>query len=214
MQTQRDSAKRSRNNNRAGRVWRQGMVHRLWLVAVIGTMSASAQWLAYPTPGMPRTADGKPDLSAPAPKTVDGKSCLSGLWVRVRNPRERVTALAMGPNLEDFMRPGENIPPLLPAAEELHRKRMANFMADRPSAHCLPHGIPDQWLIGNPVKIVQDPGLTIILYEQNTHYRQIFTDGRPHPPRRIPPGWAIRLADGMCLVCGRYTRVQRQELDR
>jgi len=80
------------------------------------------------------------------------------------------------------MRPGEKIPPLLAAAEALHRQRMANFMADRPSAHCLPHGIPDQWLIGNPVKIVQDPSLTIILYEQNTHYRQIFTDGRPHPP--------------------------------
>ena len=49
----------------------------------------------------------------------------------------------MGPNVEDFMRPGEKIPPLLPAAEALHQKRMANFMADRPSAHCLPHIIPD-----------------------------------------------------------------------
>jgi hypothetical protein len=147
---------------------------------------------------MPRTAEGKPDLSAPAPKTADGKPSLSGLWVRVRNPRERVTALAMGPNLEDFMRPGEKIPPLLPAAEELHRQRMANFMADRPSAHCLPHGIPDQWLIGNPVKIVQDPGLTIILYEQNTHYRQIFTDGRPHPPATNPAwlGYSIGRWEG------------------
>jgi hypothetical protein len=174
------------------------MVRRLWLVAVIGTMSASAQWLVYRTPGMPRTADGKPDLSAPAPKTADGKPSLSGLWVRVRNPRERVTALAMGPNLEDFMRPGEKIPPLLPAAEEIHRQRMANFMADRPSAHCLPHGIPDQWLIGNPVKIVQDPGLTIILYEQNTHYRQIFTDGRPHPPATSPAwlGYSIGRWEG------------------
>jgi hypothetical protein len=174
------------------------MIHRLWLVAVIGTISASAQWLAYPTPGMPRTADGKPDLSAPAPKTADGKPSLSGLWVRVRNPRERVTALAMGPNLEDFTRPGEKIPPLLPAAKDLHRQRMANFMADRRSAHCLPHGIPDQWLIGNPVKIVQDPGLTIILYEQNTRYRQIFTDGRPHPPATNPAwlGYSIGRWEG------------------
>lgn len=174
------------------------MIHRFCLVSMLGTVAASAQWLAYPTPGMPRTVNGKPDLSAPAPKTVDGKPSLSGLWVRVRNPRERVTVLAMGPNLEDFMRPGEKIPPLLPAAETLHRQRMANFMADRPSAHCLPHGIPDQWLIGNPVKIVQDPGLTIILYEQNTHYRQIFSDGRPHPPANNPAwlGYSIGRWEG------------------
>ena len=164
------------------------MMHRISLAAVMVTMSASAQWLNYPTPGMPRTADNKPNLSAPVPKAADGKPSLSGLWVRTRNQRERVTVLAMGPNLEDFMRPGDKIPPLLPAAEALHRQRMANFMADRPSAHCLPHGIPDQWLIRNPVKIVQDPGLTIILYEQNTHYRQIFTDGRPHPPV-TDPAW-------------------------
>ena len=66
-------------------------------------MSASGQWLSYPTPGMPRTADDKPNLSAPVPKAADGKPSLSGLWVRVRSSRERVTALAMGPNLEDFM---------------------------------------------------------------------------------------------------------------
>ena len=79
------------------------------------------------------------------------------------------------------MRPGEKIPPLLPAAEALHQKRMANFMADRPSAHCLPHSIPDKMLIRIPLKIVQTSGLTLILYEQFTQYRQIFTDGRPHP---------------------------------
>ena len=40
----------------------------------------SAQWLNYPTPGVPRTADGKPNLSAPAPRTADGKPDLSGMW--------------------------------------------------------------------------------------------------------------------------------------
>jgi hypothetical protein len=41
---------------------------------------AAAQWLKFPTPGIPRTADGKPDLNAPAPKSPDGKPDLSGLW--------------------------------------------------------------------------------------------------------------------------------------
>ena len=157
------------------------MIHRVFLVVAICAVSASAQWLDYPTPGIPRTAGGKPNLTAPVPKAADGHPDLSGLWLRVRNPNERVTVLAIGPNLEDFMRPGEKIPPLLPAAEALHQKRMANFMADRPSAHCLPHSIPDKMLIRIPLKIVQTPGLTLILYEQFTQYRQIFTDGRPHP---------------------------------
>src|SRR5712692_2910624 len=39
-----------------------------------------AQWLDYKTPGIPRLHDGKPNLSAPAPKTSDGKPDLSGIW--------------------------------------------------------------------------------------------------------------------------------------
>ena len=37
---------------------------------------AVAQWLNYPTPGIPRTADGKPDLSAQAPRTADDLSLI------------------------------------------------------------------------------------------------------------------------------------------
>ena len=39
-----------------------------------------AQWLDLPTPGIPRTADGKPDLKAPLPRTATGKPDLAGLW--------------------------------------------------------------------------------------------------------------------------------------
>src|SRR5215467_10444161 len=39
-----------------------------------------AQWLNYPTPGIPRLPDGKPNLAAPAPRTPDGKPDLSGIW--------------------------------------------------------------------------------------------------------------------------------------
>ena len=41
---------------------------------------AAAQWLNYKPPGILRTADGKPDLTAPAPKMPDGKPDLSGNW--------------------------------------------------------------------------------------------------------------------------------------
>ena len=47
-----------------------------WLLPV----SLVAQWLNLPTPGIPRTADGKPNMTAPAPRTPAGKPDLSGLW--------------------------------------------------------------------------------------------------------------------------------------
>ncbi|MBA0086547.1 MAG: hypothetical protein HRJ53_16325, partial [Acidobacteria bacterium Pan2503] len=39
-----------------------------------------AQWVNYPTPGVPRTSNGKVNLSAPTPRAPDGKPDLSGVW--------------------------------------------------------------------------------------------------------------------------------------
>ena len=176
------------------------LIRQIGFVPLIFCAASRGQWLDYPTPGIPRTPEGKPNLTAPAPRAADGHPDLSGLWQRARGQaNQRVVAgLAMGPNLEDFMRPGEKIPPMLPAAEALYKQRQANFMADRPSASCLPHGIPDQMLIRVPMKIVQNPGLTLILYEEFARFRQIFTDGRKHPPVSNPAwlGYSIGAWDG------------------
>lgn len=147
---------------------------------------ATAQWIHYPAPGTPRTKDGKPNLSAPAPKTR-GKPDLSGIWESV--PPEKGKSAAPGDNsledlnffdVENFLPDGDRIS-MTPEAEALYRQRQQNLGSDRPSSRCLPHGIPDAMLIPADFKIVQDPGLTLILYEEFNHYRQIFTDGRSHP---------------------------------
>jgi hypothetical protein len=61
------------------------------------TTPLAAQWLKHPTPGIPRTADGKPNLTAPTPRTADGKPDLSGLWQRISLKYERNVAADLKP---------------------------------------------------------------------------------------------------------------------
>jgi hypothetical protein len=61
------------------------MPHRFLILALGFVIAAGgvlhAQWLNYPTPRIPRSADGKPELNAPTPKTVSGRPDLSGIWM-------------------------------------------------------------------------------------------------------------------------------------
>src|SRR3984885_4466951 len=50
----------------------------LLFAAIPATLSA--QWPPYPTPGVPKLADGKPNMEGPTPRTADGKPDLSGIW--------------------------------------------------------------------------------------------------------------------------------------
>ena len=168
---------------------------RLAVALFILQVATYAQWLGYPTPGIPRTKDGKPNLTAPAPKAQDGKPNLAGIW-KILYPERLLTRFAkeiVGPNLLDFMlnlldsMPQDAQIPLQPAAAALYKQRSESLCVGRPSSLCLPHGIPDAMLIGQ-FKLVQMPGLTLILFEEFNHYRQILTDGL-HLPTDANPGW-------------------------
>jgi hypothetical protein len=146
------------------------------LSAVLAT-PVSAQWLHTPTPGIPRTADGKPDLNAPAPKTADGHPDLSGVWM----PNTRFLQ-----DLAADMKPGDV--PYQPWAETLVKERANGARGkDDPAAHCVP-GMPKLIVLPYPYKIFQMPGVTLILYEGFTTFRQIFTDGR-ELPKDPQPSW-------------------------
>ena len=56
-----------------------GTMRYLSAFLLAAALPTSAQWIKFPTAGIPRTADGKPDLNAPTPRTPDGKPDFSGI---------------------------------------------------------------------------------------------------------------------------------------
>ena len=70
-------------------------------VLLAGTVVA--QWLDYKRPGVPRTPDGKPKLDAPAPKALDGKPDLSGVWMHEKTSVEEMRRL-YGPFVEEAIK--------------------------------------------------------------------------------------------------------------
>ena len=155
----------------------------LLLVFAATPTALLAQYLGYPTPGVPKTADGKPDLTAPAPRGPDGKPDLSGMWgwINVGKPcgaacndtqvsREFINLAA---SLKDPL-------PYQPWAADLVKKRRVQQGLD-PNVHCMPRGAPRIWTDDYYKRIFMVPGRVIILTERNMQYRQIFTDGRPLP---------------------------------
>lgn len=156
------------------------------------TLPLAAQWIHYPTPGAPRTAQGYVDYFAPAPRAAGGKPDLSGIWdpdyAAPRVPAGVVIPSSQGPDFSlQFWRPSFAPLPMRPWAEAVFQERDRTFGAGRPAARCLPHAIPDAMLTAQ-FKIVQTPGLTLILHEEGSRFRQIFTDGRSHPAD-MNPAW-------------------------
>jgi hypothetical protein len=150
---------------------------------------AQAQWISYPTPDIPRTADGKPNLNAPAPRTSDGKPDLSGVW--------GISSGKYLMNIAADLKPTD----LKPWALESVGRSLANLGRDNPGTSCLPNG-PETIMNGAlPKKIVQTPKLIVIL-EETLEYRQIFLDGRPLPKDPNPSfkGYSVGHWEGDTLV--------------
>jgi hypothetical protein len=176
---------------------------RLFVFVAVLTTGAStgllAQWLNYPTPGTPRTPDGKPNLTAATPRTAGGKPDLSGVWMH------EVTSVAemkrlYGAVIDAAIKvdvPGMEIGtqhkyafnffvdfkpdevPMRPEAAEIMRQRLANRNPADPCGSFF--GFPLAGLLSEPIKLIQSPRVTAVLYEVNNLHRQIFTDGRALP---------------------------------
>jgi hypothetical protein len=165
----------SESRSRARARWSlAGGLALVWVLA----LPVAAQWLKVPQSSTPRTPDGKPDLTAPAPRTSDGKPDLSGIWQRPRG-------VPPGSAGRDGIAAGVEVL-FQPWAEAVYKSRAENFSKGTPSERCLPHGITKAVSVPEPFKIVQTPDLILVLLEEFNHHRQIFTDGRRAPARRVP----------------------------
>jgi len=180
----------------------------LLLTCALAPAALRAQWPDYPTPGVPKTADGKPNLAGPVPKAADGHPDLTGVWEYYRErPQNRPANApatppppppgggtgfgAVAPGSNSFFNIGIGLKdglPLTPWAADLRKSRMAGNNQDNPDAHCLPIGLMQLHQHPQPRKIIQTPAVTVILYEAQGGVRQIFTDGRPLP-KNVEPWW-------------------------
>lgn len=176
-------------------------MRRLAWVAIVVALSttANAQWLKFVPPGTPRTPDGKPNLAAPTPLTADKRPDLSGVWMHEQTAVAEMKTL-FGARIDEELKvdvPGMELgtvhkyaisfladfkidqPPMRPEGFAQWKK---NLGASDPANVCV--GVPSFTLAGflsEPIKIVQAPRMTIVMYEAGNMHRQIYSDGRMLP---------------------------------
>jgi hypothetical protein len=161
--------------------------HKRFLISALLPILLAApgfgQWIRYPKKNVPRLADGKVDMTAPAPKQADGKPSLEGVWLgdnwmpagARRNPPSRNVKTSK----------------LLPAGQKIFDARMEDHMVNDPKTKCMPNGVPHANTEPYPFEIVHTPEKTLILYEMYNLRRSVFTDGRVLPKniKDFTPTW-------------------------
>jgi len=168
----------------------------------------TAQWVKYPTAGVPRKADGSVNMSAPGPRMANGKPDFSGIWTTAeprhtsglsspkakdgpQNPNDaetpgnptNITASRQMANI------GVDLPgglPYQPWQVPIVKERTDNLAKDDPHIRCLPDNFLRAYGLPHLLKFVHTPGLLVVLNEMNAGYRQVFTDGRPLPEDPTP----------------------------
>ncbi len=176
-------------------------------VAPFASLPLSAQWVKYPTAGVPRKPDGKVDMAAPAPRMGNGKPDFSGVWATgepnrstgelsspktapsPRLPQNSKEDAPVDPRDIRASRQMANLgidlpegrPPYQPWLAPIVKQRTDNLAKDDPHIRCWPDNFIRAYGMPHLLKFVHSPSLLVMLNEMNAGYRQVFTDGRPLP---------------------------------
>lgn len=191
------------------------------MLALIVLMAPiSAQWTTPPSAGLPRTREGRVDLTAKTPKARDRKPDLSGVWLAEPNPDGKREGVENEINPRFFVNVADGLDllgdHLQPSAAALFKERLAGDGKDDPITSCQPSGIPALNSFPTPLKIVQTPSLIVVLYEENTTFRQLFLDGRalPQDPQPSWMGYSVGKWNADTLVVESAGFNERSWLDR
>ena len=163
------------------------------LGVAVASDRSTAQWLNHPTAGVPRKADGKVDMTAPAPRMANGRPDFSGIWATAE-PNRGAPGSASGRDepsddkniaaSRQMANIGVDLPgglPYQPWQLPIVKERTANEAIDDPHIRCLPDNFLRAYGLPHLLKFVHTPQLLVVLNEMNAGYRQVFTDGRPLP---------------------------------
>jgi hypothetical protein len=178
------------------------------LVLVAGHSVALAQWLGYPTPGIPRLANGAPNMKAHAPRTREGKPDFSGIWfanVPAKDYCREKDCVQEERMAREQINIGIKLPGGLPYTEWSKQQmviRRANGEENDPHTYCKPPNYPRAWTLPQHTKIIQTPQEIVLLHEFNGAYREIYLDGRPLPKDPNPTwnGYSTAHWEGDTLV--------------
>ena len=176
------------------------MVLACWLGSASQTY---AQWLKYPTAGVPKKPDGTPNLNASTPRVADGHPDLSGLWLPQHTLyRLRDDGFDIGGAFGDLGTDVKGGLPYQPWAAERIRRNRENNLKDQPDGKCLPLSPTQTDTHPDIRRLMQTADLVLLLFEKNTTYRTIHTDGRPleSDPEPSWSGYSVGKWDGDTLV--------------
>ena len=177
------------------------------LAALLASAPAAAQWVGYPTAGVPRKADGKVDMTAPAPRLANGKPDFSGIWIsdRTEEGQETITDASTLPSGWQMANMGVAMEGGLPYQAwqlPIVKERTENLAIHDPHIRCLPDFFLRAYGLPHMLKFVHTPGLLVMLNEMNAGYRQVFTDARALPDDPAPSwqGYSSARWDGDTLI--------------
>jgi hypothetical protein len=176
---------------------RAGVIAAIGLV--IGCSHLAAQWIKYPTAGVPRKPDGSVNMTAATPRLADGKPDFSGIWMTGdpggRRPDGKAPPLDLPGNVANvgasrtMSNIGVDIPgglPYQPWLVPIVKKRTENKAIDDPHIKCMPDNFVRAYGMPHLLRFVHTPSMLVMLNELNAGYRLVFTDARPLPKDPFP----------------------------
>jgi hypothetical protein len=141
------------------------------------------------------------DVLTEIPRTADGRPDLSGVWQALNtahwNLEPHASDYPVIPELgaQFAVPPGQGVVeggsiPYLPKALAEREARFANRLTDDPESNCYLGGVPRSTYMPYPFQILQNERDVVIAYQFATGFRRIFLDGEEEAPLDSWMGWS------------------------